>query len=531
MANIRTEWLHMRRVGDIVRGAADDTAAAAWRQRALAAEARLASLGVQLQDGLPAQSPSSVSVPRALPAELRRARRRSMLRKQFGQHEAPLPECRIALGVMTIPTSVERRDASRATWMAAMTGQRVVARFLLRALGLSRPLLKTLAAEQEKNRDLALLQVAGGDRTDRLNFVTRGRILTLLGWLRAAPALCPAAEWIAKADDDTYIVTAEWEAQLALARQSVAQPSALVGYLTWHNYDVSTWVAKSFSFGYASPHSSKPHWMRAIDFLAGDASRARSPAEAADLASGARCQHCVSLVNCSGPFPFPNGALMSLSAPLAEQLTASALVEDDIRRIASRPESLRHAIFEDIWLGAALHRFLPHLPVAWVQVGDTHYFNGQFDTGRGKDRNTTTVYHNRRTQHVHRHVLEKRRLMTPGPPQLQCSVPADNSWEAPPRRRVYRYADGQLGSYRSYFIDTGRLSSSSCVFVDDAQLRTDRVVMWPPEQARKAPSGRGGRGGTKHDTGMARGRPKRAGRGGPRGRRRGATKMAGVGNL
>ena len=89
MANIRTEWLHMRRVGDIVRGAADDTAAAAWRQRALAAEARLASLGVQLQDGPPAQSPSSVSVPRALPAELRRARRRSMLRKQFGQHEAP----------------------------------------------------------------------------------------------------------------------------------------------------------------------------------------------------------------------------------------------------------------------------------------------------------------------------------------------------------------------------------------------------------------------------------------------------------
>ena len=128
-------------------------------------------------------------------------------------------------------------------------------------------------------------------------------------------------------------------------------------------------------------------------------------------------------------------------------------------------------------------------------------------------------------------MLEKRRLMTPGPPQLQCSVPADNSWEAPPRRRVYRYADGQLGSYRSYFIDTGRLSSSSCVFVDDAQLRTDRVVMWPPEQARKAPSGRGGRGGTKHDTGMARGRPKRAGRGGPRGRRRGATKMAGEGNL
>ena len=414
---------------------------------------------------------------------------------------------------MTIPGNVKRRDASRATWMAAMTGERLVVRFLLRALGLPRPLLQTLTAEHESNRDLALLQVAGGHRTDRLNFETRGRILTLLGWLRAAPALCPGAEWIAKADDDTYILTADWEAQLSLTRQTVTQPSALVGYLTWHNYDVSTWAAKSFSFAYAPPYAVEPHWKRAILFLAGDASRARSPEEAKDLRSGSRCQHCVSYDNCSGPFPFPNGALMSLSAPLAAQLTASALVEDDVRRIASLPASVQHPIFEDIWLGAALHRFLPHVPVAWLQVGDTHFFNGEFDIGRGKDSNTTTVYHNRRIKHVHQHVVEKRRLVTPGRPQLQCSVPADNSWEAPPRRQFYRYAVSEMDSYRTYFADTGRLNSSSCVFVDAAQLRTDPIIDWPPKQARKPTSGRGG---PRYTRG--------AGRGGPRGRRRGAAR-------
>ena len=510
----------MRRVGDVVDNTA--AAAAAWQRRALAAEARLAALGKQyplpgslaavLQDGAPAQRPS-MTASRALPAEQRRGRRRSQRRQQPGQHEAPSPECRIALGVMTIPSNIKKRDASRATWMAAMTGQRLVVRFLLRALGLPRPLLEKLTAEHERNRDLALLQVAGGHGADRLNFVTRGRILALLGWLRAAPALCPGAEWIAKADDDTYILTADWEAQLSLARQTAAQPGALVGYLTWHNYDISTWTAKSFSFAYAPPYAVEPHWKRAIHFLAGDTSRARSPEEAADLASGARCQHCVSYANCSGPFPFPNGALMSLSAPLAEHLTASAPVEADIRRIASLPESLHHPIFEDIWLGAALHRFLPHVPVAWLQVGDTHFFNGEFDIGRGKDRNTTTVYHNRRIKHVHQHVLERRRLVTPGRPQLQCSVPADNSWEAPSRQRVYRSAFREMDSYRTYFADTGRLNSSCCVFVDAAQLRTDPVVDWPPKQARKPPSGRGG---PRYNRG--------AGRGGPRGRRRGATK-------
>ena len=425
---------------------------------------------------------------------------------------------------MSIPSNINKRDASRTTWMAAITGERLTVRFLLRALGLPRRLLDTLTAEQKKHKDLALLQVAGGQRADRLNFEIRGRILTLLGWLRVAPAVCPGAEWIAKADDDAYILTASWEAQLRLARQTVAQPSALVGYLTWHNYDVSTWTPKSFSFGYAPPWGALPHWKRAVLFLAGDASVARSPAEAAELtacrANPHRCQHCVSYANCSGPFPFPNGALISLTAPLAAHLTASALVNADVLRTASLAVALQHPIFEDIWLGAVLHRFLPHVPVAWVQAGDVLFFNGEWDIGRGRDRNTTTVYHNRRIKHVHQHVLEKQRLVTPGLPQLQCSVPADNSRDTPrdtpPPRRVFRYTMGQLLSFRDYFAETGRLNSSSCVFIDAAQLRTDSVVKWPPKQATHASQPSSGRGGPRYSKGT--------GRGGPRGRRRGATR-------
>ena len=255
--------------------------------------------------------------------------------------------CRVALGVMTIPANAKRRDAARQTWMAT-AGPQLLVRFLLRALGLPRRVRNELTDEQKRSKDLWLLQVAGGSKADPLNYVTRGRLLTLLGWFKLVPALCPGAEWVAKADDDAYIVTADWEAQLRLIRQSVAQPSVLYGYLTWHNYDVSLYAPKSFSFTYAPG----VHWRRAILFLAGDASVARIPSETRELAAcGAqprRCQHCVSLANCTGPFPFATGSLFSLSAPLAAHLAASPSVAADLQRTASlQPD---HTIFEDIWL-------------------------------------------------------------------------------------------------------------------------------------------------------------------------------------
>ena len=219
----------------------------------------------------------------------------------------------------------------------------------------------------------------------------------------------------------------------------------------------------------------------------------------------------MSYANCSGPFPFPNGALLSLSSPLAARLTSSAPVDADVLRTMSLQE--QKVIYEDIWLGAALHRFLPHVPVAWVDTGEMHYFNGEWDVGRGRDRNTTTVYHNRRIRKVHQHVLEKQRLAVPRPPQLQCSVPADNAWEAAPNRRVFRYAMGRLQSFRDYFTDTGRLNDSSCVFVDAAELHTNRWVEWPPKRARAPSGGRGPRNGATK---------KGKGRGGSKSRRRAA---------
>ena len=141
------------------------------------------------------------------------------------------------------------------------------------------------------------------------------------------------------------------------------------GYITWHNYDVSSYSAKSFSFSYAPGL----HWKRAIKYLAGDVSVARSLGEAKELsACGAKgpesCQHCTSYANCTGPFPFATGWLFGLSAPLARALLGSAGVAADVERTRGLlwPAALRRPVFEDIWLGAALHRFLPAEPIAYV---------------------------------------------------------------------------------------------------------------------------------------------------------------------
>ena len=92
--------------------------------------------------------------------------------------------CRVALGVMTIPVNIKRRDAARQTWMAT-AGPRLLVRFLLRALGLPRRVRNELTDEQKRSKDLWLLQVAGGSKADPLNYVTRGRLLTVLRARRA----------------------------------------------------------------------------------------------------------------------------------------------------------------------------------------------------------------------------------------------------------------------------------------------------------------------------------------------------------
>ena len=140
-------------------------------------------------------------------------------------------QCTIALGVMTVPSNVQRRESSRETWMKGTdVGKSLLVKFLVRALGLKPARRQQLDQEQAAHGDLVQLQVEGGTHRDSLNFVMRGRLLSLLGWLREAPRLCPAAEWIAKADDDAYVLTRDWAAQLRLIRSTVRQPNVLYGF-------------------------------------------------------------------------------------------------------------------------------------------------------------------------------------------------------------------------------------------------------------------------------------------------------------
>ena len=435
--------------------------------------------------------------------------------------------CHSALGVMTVPGNLNRRTAARATWMGgANVGRSLLVRFLLRAQGLGPRVLQELHQEQARHGDVTMLQVAGGGKGDDREYVMRGRILALLAWLRVAPTLCPGADWIGKADDDAYIVTVDWERQLRLIRAGVEQPSVLYGYTTWHNYDVKDYVAKSFSFGYAPGL----HWKRAIRYLEGDTSVARSLGEAKELSAcgrvPSRCQHCTSYDNCVGPFPFATGWAFALSSRLARALVESAAVEADVRRTSQLPASRTGApIFEDIWLGSALHRFLPAEPTAFVNGFNFYFFNGRWDVGRGRDANTTLVYHNRRSADVHEHV---RLVHVPPRPRLECTLASDNvsppaaaapasaaaalaAAKRPQRRRlVHRYTRGILTSYRNYFVDTGRLNSSACALIEPSKMGDDPQVEWKPLAAPTT-------------TSRAGARPTR--RGGPAGRRRARGKL------
>eukprot|EP00966_Prymnesium_polylepis_P298389 6895122-Prymnesium_polylepis.1 len=210
-------------------------------------------------------------------------------------------------------------------------GGAVRVRFLIRAGGMAR---ETRAALKAEGSDMLLLRRVAAEE-----HVIRGRVLTLLEWLRLGRLLYPTARWLCKADDDAYIVTPDWEGHLRLIDRGLpAADAALHGYIVWHNWDAAAYLAKSFSFSY----SPGLHWQRAIRFLQGDTTVARHDSETRELERCRerpfQCQHCTAANGCVGPFPFTSGWLFSLTAPLADAVASSAEAAADIANASSLPQ-------------------------------------------------------------------------------------------------------------------------------------------------------------------------------------------------
>lgn len=395
-----------------------------------------------------------------------------------------------------------------ARWHARRSAVR--ANFLIRAKGLSADERRALRQEQALHGDVLMLPVAGD--------AMRGRMLTLLAWLRLAPQLFASARFICKGDDDVYIVTHELEAMLALAAAehpgpqrddgyaahhgSAAVPPGrangsrfvLHGMVVWHSWNVRHFVPHSFSYSYSPAVASL-----AIRYAAGQTHLARSPDERARLerckTGGARfCEWCPTEGECAGPFPFVTGWLISMSAALATEIGHSAEVNAEAQRAMRLTRRWGPPILEDVWLGACIHRFLRHLPVRFVAMDAAHRFNGDWpercmlaharrcEARRRRDPaarcppptrncgyefNTTVVYHSKAMRELHQHVMHDPGAHATPQPSLKCDGAL-----FPPRslatggRRV-RYYDREEANMQIYVRNERRAATTAlCAIIE-----------------------------------------------------------------
>ena len=105
---------------------------------------------------------------------------------------------------------------------------------------------------------------------------------------------------------------------------------------------------------------------------------------------------------------------------------------------------------------------------AHSNAGPQRYVDGR---GRGLDKNSTLVYHNRRSRDVHERV---RSFHLPSAPELRCTT--DHGL-------VSCYVRGQFLNWRSYFVQSGRRQQSFCIMTEPRYMANwkdaKRDVPWP----------------------------------------------------
>lgn len=324
----------------------------------------------------------------------------------------------VALGILSTPRArgLERRDGSRRTWLASASPG-IGYRFLIRALLLSTEANVTLRGEHGVHGDMLFLPVGSAD--DRLH----GRLIALHAWLRAVGSLFPAANWVCKADDDTYIRLHDWQQTLktiALSRPPARMP-ILHGWLNWMSWDAAARREYRFS------HSFDP---------------------------AARCPPSVEDKRCHGPFPFASGWLIVLSAHLARHVAGSAAV------LAEAADTINvhrggTPMFDDVWLGSVVHRFGPEVPTVFIgqEHGNVHNSINTIQRRNAVERlaqrafPTTVVFHHRGADALHQ--LVKQKFTTPPRPQLQCTdTNGTSAWVAELARQYRAYFGRHAGARR-----------------------------------------------------------------------------------
>ena len=136
----------------------------------------------------------------------------------------------IAIGVLSAPHFVERRDSLRSSWMqSSLVGRGRLARvlFVVRAQGMPSSLDCQLAVEQRVNDDIMRVATVPWNES-RL----RGPVLSLAAWLEFAAQEFDASPFVAKMDDDAYLHVADLLVLLrTTARANGPNPHAELTYM------------------------------------------------------------------------------------------------------------------------------------------------------------------------------------------------------------------------------------------------------------------------------------------------------------
>ena len=193
----------------------------------------------------------------------------------------------IAIGVLSAPLFVERRDSLRATWMRwpeVGRGKPVRVLFVVRSLGASAALTCQLDAEQRHYGDIAHVAVPWNET--RL----RGPVLSLAAWLEFASQRFGASPFVAKMDDDAYIHVADLTTLLrSVAAASSNTPLTYFGTMSWFHWYPEIFERSGFGWTFSEA------WQMGM---------CRNQSDAERRCKGRGCGGCV------GPFPFASGFLI-----------------------------------------------------------------------------------------------------------------------------------------------------------------------------------------------------------------------------
>ena len=270
----------------------------------------------------------------------------------------------VAVGVVSAPTFLNRREALRASWLTSSLvgrGRPIRVLFVVRALGIPSSMLCQLTVEQRQNDDIFRAAVPWNE--SRL----RGPVLSLAAWLQFAAKEFHAAPFIAKMDDDAYVHVADLLVLLRTAQPTSPQHSTAnephatltyMGAMSWFHWYPAIFERSGFGFTFNEA------WKQ------GRFCRNQTTAEQ-------RCRHA-GCGRCVGPFPFAAGFLVILSTPLAAALARSPGLQSDLATLRATPQLVTRKgrkqgkLMEDIWLGSLLYRFPPPQPVRYVALSELY---------------------------------------------------------------------------------------------------------------------------------------------------------------